>query len=674
MGELNVSKSYERLKRIMRVLWANIRLTYLKLIDENLCRFINILLAGFLLIILFPFLLMRILQSKWFSGAIFKTQTLIGRQRKIFTTFQFTHSGVGQTLPMLWNVLRGDMLLAGPRPLTQTENQLLLPQALFRFNVTPGLYSIHTLKQSTGIDYQSELENDLELVYNATLMDKLGLILRATLSGTKTKQMAELPTPQRIDLLKIPLYNTTMNEAIAHIIHSAETNTRQFIAFANADCLNIACQNPQYQQVLQQQVDRVLADGSGIRMACKMLKINLLANVNGTDLFPQLCQAIAHKNISLYLLGAREGIAQAVADNMRQRYPSLKIAGTHHGYFNEQQTAEVIEQINQSQANILLVAYGAPRQELWIAAHQDQLRPSVCMGVGGLFDFYSGRISRAPLWLRELGMEWVWRLLQEPQRMWKRYIIGNPLFLYRVWRQISNKKKSKNPSMYSTNSTFSFGRSLRFHWMYWRIFLAKYLSPGIKRLADILVSGTLLLLLVPFLLMVAVAIRIDTVGHPLFFQYRTGKNSKRFKMWKFRSMYQDAEARKAALMKKNDMKGGVLFKMKKDPRITPAGEFIRKFSIDELPQLWNVFIGDMSLVGPRPPLPYEVSQYSAYQRQRLAVLPGITCIWQVSGRSDIPFPQQVEMDLDYINQQSLYLDIVLILKTIPAVLKGRGAY
>jgi len=164
------------------------------------------------------------------------------------------------------------------------------------------------------------------------------------------------------------------------------------------------------------------------------------------------------------------------------------------------------------------------------------------------------------------------------------------------------------------------------------------------------------------------------VGQPLFFQKRTGKDSKVFRMWKFRSMYQDADARKAALMKQNEMEGGVLFKMKKDPRITPSGEFIRKFSIDEVPQFWNVFKGSMSLVGPRPPILYEVAQYTAYQRQRLGIAPGITCIWQVSGRSDIPFPQQVEMDLDYINQQSFSFDIILMFKTIPAVLKGRGAY
>ncbi len=195
-----------------------------------------------------------------------------------------------------------------------------------------------------------------------------------------------------------------------------------------------------------------------------------------------------------------------------------------------------------------------------------------------------------------------------------------------------------------------------------------------KRLFDIVVSATALVLLSPLLLMVIWLISLDSKGPIFFFQTRVGKNSKKFQMWKFRSMYIDAEARKAALMKENEMKGGVLFKMKNDPRITQVGRFIRKFSIDELPQLWNVFIGDMSLVGPRPPVPSEVAQYTPYQRLRLKVTPGITCIWQVSGRSEIPFPKQVEMDLEYINNQSFWNDMVLLLQTVPAVLKAKGAY
>ncbi|EDN66637.1 Bacterial sugar transferase [Beggiatoa sp. PS] len=195
-----------------------------------------------------------------------------------------------------------------------------------------------------------------------------------------------------------------------------------------------------------------------------------------------------------------------------------------------------------------------------------------------------------------------------------------------------------------------------------------------KRIFDMTISAIALLVLSPVFIIVALLIRLNSKGPIFFAQMRVGKDSNLFKMWKFRSMYIDAEARKAVLMKKNEMKGGVLFKMKQDPRVTQVGRFIRKFSIDELPQLWNVFVGDMSLVGPRPPLPIEVAQYTFYQRQRLAVTPGITCIWQVSGRSEIPFEKQVRMDLDYIANQSFWFDIDLLLKTIPAVLKAKGAY
>jgi lipopolysaccharide/colanic/teichoic acid biosynthesis glycosyltransferase len=145
-------------------------------------------------------------------------------------------------------------------------------------------------------------------------------------------------------------------------------------------------------------------------------------------------------------------------------------------------------------------------------------------------------------------------------------------------------------------------------------------------------------------------------------------------MWKFRSMFIDAEERKAALEAQNEMQGGVLFKMKDDPRITRVGRTIRRLSIDELPQLWNVLKGDMSLVGPRPALPLEVSQYSLEERDRLAAKPGITCTWQVSGRSDIPFDEQVVLDIDYIREQSVKNDLKLLVKTVPAVITGRGAY
>jgi lipopolysaccharide/colanic/teichoic acid biosynthesis glycosyltransferase len=196
----------------------------------------------------------------------------------------------------------------------------------------------------------------------------------------------------------------------------------------------------------------------------------------------------------------------------------------------------------------------------------------------------------------------------------------------------------------------------------------------LKRTLDILLAGPLFILLLPIFGLLVLAIRLESPGPALFKQTRVGRWGQIFTMYKFRSMYMDAEARKAELLAENEMSGGVTFKMQRDPRITRIGRFIRKASIDELPQLWNVIKGDMSLVGPRPPVPAEVDEYSLSDRRRLEVTPGITCIWQVSGRSDIPFPEQVELDVRYIESQSLLTDLKLLWQTVPAVLFGRGAY
>jgi lipopolysaccharide/colanic/teichoic acid biosynthesis glycosyltransferase len=240
------------------------------------------------------------------------------------------------------------------------------------------------------------------------------------------------------------------------------------------------------------------------------------------------------------------------------------------------------------------------------------------------------------------------------------------------------QKLSKNETTHPMTSSATVWQQCQFqcqfHWKHWTSLQADCTYSAMKRLVDILVSGTLLLLLSPLFLLIILLIRVGSPGKAFFYQTRVGRHSRTFKMWKFRSMYIDAEQRKAELMKHNEMAGGVIFKMKKDPRVTRIGSFIRRFSIDEIPQLWNVFVGDMTLVGPRPPVPLEVSQYTPYQRQRLGVTPGITCIWQVSGRSEIPFEKQVELDLEYIATQSLWLDTVLLFKTVPAVLSGRGAY
>jgi exopolysaccharide biosynthesis polyprenyl glycosylphosphotransferase len=195
---------------------------------------------------------------------------------------------------------------------------------------------------------------------------------------------------------------------------------------------------------------------------------------------------------------------------------------------------------------------------------------------------------------------------------------------------------------------------------------------AVKRMIDIAVAAVALVVLSPLFLILAVGVKTSP-GEILFRQTRVGLNGRLFQMLKFRSMCVGAEAALQQLKERNEMQGPA-FKMKDDPRITPFGRFMRRFSLDELPQLWNVLIGDMSLVGPRPPIPGEVGLYERRSRRRLSMRPGLTCTWQVSGRNEIKdFESWVKLDLHYIDNWSLMGDLVLLLRTIPAVLLGTGA-
>jgi exopolysaccharide biosynthesis polyprenyl glycosylphosphotransferase len=202
---------------------------------------------------------------------------------------------------------------------------------------------------------------------------------------------------------------------------------------------------------------------------------------------------------------------------------------------------------------------------------------------------------------------------------------------------------------------------------------AKPAQFAVKRMIDIVCSAAALLVLSPLLVGVAIAIKITSPGPVFFKQVRVGLHGAKFNLLKFRSMVVNADAMKDQLLAQNEHKDGPVFKMTNDPRITGIGAFIRKYSIDELPQLVNILRGDMTIVGPRPAVPKEVAQYKAWQRRRLSVRPGLTCYWQVGGRNSIPFEQWMKMDLRYVDQWSLAVDAELILKTFPVVLTGRGA-
>jgi lipopolysaccharide/colanic/teichoic acid biosynthesis glycosyltransferase len=195
----------------------------------------------------------------------------------------------------------------------------------------------------------------------------------------------------------------------------------------------------------------------------------------------------------------------------------------------------------------------------------------------------------------------------------------------------------------------------------------------VKRPFDVIVSLVGLILLSPLFLVISLLIKLDSRGPVLFSQSRVGKDGREFAFHKFRSMVIDAEAQKHTLMHLNELDGPV-FKISEDPRITRIGRLLRKTSFDEFPQLINILRGDMSLVGPRPPLPGEVEKYEGWQREKLSVLPGITCLWQISGRNHIGFTEWMRLDIDYIRRQSLAMDLRILARTLPAVLMRKGAY
>jgi lipopolysaccharide/colanic/teichoic acid biosynthesis glycosyltransferase len=232
--------------------------------------------------------------------------------------------------------------------------------------------------------------------------------------------------------------------------------------------------------------------------------------------------------------------------------------------------------------------------------------------------------------------------------MWRRYLLGHPLFLARcVWAAVRTQMLVARAA----------------------------LDVKGKRILDLFGASVALVVLLFPMLLVATVIRATSPGPAIFSQRRVGRHGKVFTLYKFRTMQKDAPALFPKIAHLNDQgSGSVTFKMAKDPRITPVGRWLRRSSVDELPQLWNVLIGDMSLVGPRPPLPTEVMHYTDGQRRRLRTRPGLTGLSQVSGRADLPFEQQVQLDLHYLQYRTVVLDFFILVKTVPAVVSGRGAY
>ena len=442
-----------------------------------------------------------------------------------------------------------------------------------------------------------------------------------------------------INLFNFEILNSDAQKAIELIFDQPKEKT---VAFLNAHCINTARKDPIYRWALGR-ADVLLPDGSGLQLAAKLKGQRFSENLNGTDLFPKIMAAAAERKMKVFMFGSREGVAENAAIKARSMIPDLKIVGTRNGFFDKSEEEVIIDQINASGTDVLLVALGIPMQDVWIARNRHRLNAKVVFGVGAQFDFWAGRVSRAPEFFRNAGMEWIWRLAIEPKRMFKRYVFGNPIFVFRAIKESFSTASARKPRVNG------------------------------KRLLDIILSGGALLALSPLVAAIVLAIRMESKGSAFFTQMRVGENGKQFKIYKFRSMYPDAEERRKAILHLSN-RAGICFKSRNDPRVTRVGRLLRRLSLDELPQIINVLKGDMAIVGPRPALLREVEAYPEKAYGRLGTKPGLTGLWQISGRAEVSFDKMINMDLATVKSRTIFTDLAIIALTFRAVISGRGAY
>jgi N-acetylglucosaminyldiphosphoundecaprenol N-acetyl-beta-D-mannosaminyltransferase len=336
----------------------------------------------------------------------------------------------------LFNLIRGDMAFVGPR--ARPEGEPVTPATL---SVRPGLANPWYLRQRTAVDFGSEPQADAFYLAQKGFRHDVGLLLRAT--ALSLLSTPSLHTPTCVHVGDVVFDNLSMVEALSRLRVMLAGQHAKHVAFVNPHCVNIAARQRAYRRSLAR-AHLVLPDGIGIKIASSILGQPLKQNVNGTDLFPRLCEAMEKDGKSIFFLGGEPGVAEAVARRVTNLWPSLRVVGVRNGYFGPDEEGEVVAQVRASKADLLLVARGVPVQDLFISRHLPMLGVKVAMGVGGLFDFVSGRTPRAPVWMRESGLEWVYRLMQEPGRMWRRYLLGNVSFMLRVTLQACGIRRSSH--------------------------------------------------------------------------------------------------------------------------------------------------------------------------------------------------------------------------------------
>jgi N-acetylglucosaminyldiphosphoundecaprenol N-acetyl-beta-D-mannosaminyltransferase len=375
----------------------------------------------------FPFLLLRKIST---GKSIFDPVIIYGQEGQVqLVKYYNFKTGCFRNLSLFYYAVINRLGIVGVSIKKHPENNRVLGDSCI-YSAKPGIFNLCFIRKSTGISHEGMIQTEREYIFRKGLASDILLIIRSI--PALFYHTGAIQYNKAINIFGLEFLNIRMLEAVKLLEDSIMKNEKRKVFFVNPDCLNKIFSDREYYRILNG-ADYVFPDGIGIRIAGKILRNPLIENVNGTDMLPFICRMAVKNNNSIFLLGGKPGITAQMKENLEKLFPGISIVGEHHGYFNrETENSAVVNKINKSTPDILLVAFGAPMQEKWISGNFDFLQCKVAMGVGGLFDFYSGNISRAPGWMREAGLEWIYRFIREPGRMWKRYLLGNPLFIYRV--------------------------------------------------------------------------------------------------------------------------------------------------------------------------------------------------------------------------------------------------
>jgi len=464
-----------------------------------------------------------------------------------------------------------------------------------------------------------------------------------------------LPT---FTVLGVPVHPITLAQTLQVIEQWVRRRDRgRHIVASGMHGIMEARRDPQVRAILKG-ADLFVMDGYSLVWLARRRGFSAPARVCGADLMMTCCEMAAARGYRVFFYGDTPDVLDALRRRLMARYPGLQIAGMYsppHRPLSADEDAAVVRQINAAHPDVLWVALGMPKQERWIAAHRTVLDVPVIVGVGAAFKFVSGRVQRAPVWVGNHGLEWLWRVLHEPKALWRRAVWDIPIFTSLALAELvvsSGSNGHRAPRSFRTLS------------------LKRWLRGVLKRGLDILLVAIGLVLSAPAWLVIAYCIKREDGGPLLYAQERVGRGGRRFRSLKFRTMVPDADAR-----------FGPRQAAEHDPRVTRVGRRLRATAMDELPQLLNILRGDMSFVGPRALVPREAEQDGDGRivaveeipghAFRHSVRPGLTGLAQVFARRDLPRQQKFRFDRLYIQRQSPRLDATLFVLSLWISLRGK---